>query len=186
VKAVRVRTAPRWLVRVVIAVVVVLALWAGLLYQVVQNPAVATPTKADAVVVLGPATADRVTEAVALMDHGLAHTLVISNARGHAKADALCHNPPTGWTVICFVPEPDTTRGEAEHIRGLVAAQGWSTLIVVTSRYHVSRARLIVKRCFNGQLEVVAAPEDVTFVQWVYQYAYQSLGYIRAALHPRC
>jgi uncharacterized SAM-binding protein YcdF (DUF218 family) len=177
----------RWTVRVAITLGLLFAVWLGLCYQVVQNPQVVEhPAVADAIVVLGPATADRTDAAVALMKQGRAHTLVISNAWTHPRATQVCSNPPTGWTVICFLPAPDTTRGEAEYVRGLALARGWSNVIAVTSRYHISRAELIFKRCLSGRLQMVAAPESINVAQWLYQYAYQSGAYVRAALHPDC
>ena len=35
--------------------------------------------------------------------------------------------------------------------------RNWRSLIVVTSRYHVVRARLLYGRCFDGTLMVVGA-----------------------------
>jgi hypothetical protein len=166
---------------------VIVVLWIGLCYQVVENPTVvAHPTNADAIVVLGPATSARTDAAVALARQGRSHILVLSNATTHTHATQLCDHPPTGWTLICFVPEPGTTRGEAEYVRTLAARYGWTNLIVVTSRFHISRARLLLKRCLNGAVQMVAAPESISVGQWLYQYAYQSAGYVRAAAHTDC
>jgi len=38
-------------------------------------------------------------------------------------------------------PHPTTTRGEAEEIGSLARAHHWSSVLVVTSKYHISRAR---------------------------------------------
>jgi len=177
----------RWTVRVAVTLGALFALWVGICYQVVQNPRVVQhPTAADAIVVLGPATTSRTDAAVALMRQGLAHTLVISNAWTHQRASQLCDDPPTGWTLICFLPAPDTTRGEAEYVRGVARAHGWTSIIAVTSMYHISRASLILKRCLSGQLQMVAARESINPAQWLFQYAYQSGAYLRAALHTDC
>jgi uncharacterized SAM-binding protein YcdF (DUF218 family) len=174
-------------IRVAIAAAVVALLWIGLSYQVVQNPTVVDhPSAADAIVVLGPATDDRIAEAVALARQGVSHVIVVSNEWTHRPAVQLCSNPPAGWTLLCFIPSPDTTRGEAEYVRNLVSARGWSNLAVVTSRYHISRARLILKRCFTGRLQMVAAHESINPAQWLYQYFYQSGGYLRAAVSTSC
>ena len=82
--------------------------------------------------------------------------------------------------------EPDTTRGEAEYVRGLAQSRGWTNIIAVTSRYHISRAQLILKRCLSGRLQMVAAHESISPATWAYQYVYQSGGYLRAAVHPDC
>jgi hypothetical protein len=177
----------RWVVRGVVSLAVIVVLWIGLCYQVVENPTVVThPGPADAIVVLGPATSARTDAALALARQGLSHVLVLSNATTHRHATQVCDHPPAGWTLICFVPEPGTTRGEAEYVRDLAARYGWTNLIVVTSRFHISRARLILKRCLSGALQLVAAPESISVGQWLYQYAYQSAGYLRAAVHTDC
>ena len=79
-----------------------------------------------------------------------------------------------GVSVTCFTPNPATTQGEAQEIRRLAAAQHWNTIIVVTSTYHVSRARMIIERCFDGRLEVVAARTHISLLDWAYQFAYQT------------
>jgi aminopeptidase-like protein len=47
--------------------------------------------------------------------------------------------------------------GEAELLARLAAARGWHRVDVVTSQYHVVRARLLIARCYRGQLRVVGA-----------------------------
>lgn len=50
-------------------------------------------------------------------------------------------------TVRCLVPEPMTTSGEALSIATMAAEEGWSRIVVVTSDYHITRARILVSRC---------------------------------------
>jgi uncharacterized SAM-binding protein YcdF (DUF218 family) len=101
-------------------------------------------------------------------------------------ANRLCEQPPAGVTAICFVPSPGTTRGEAEEVGRLARKHGWKSVIVVTSKYHVSRARLIFDRCLSARVEVVSAHESISALEWAYQYLYQTAGYARAFLHPSC
>jgi uncharacterized SAM-binding protein YcdF (DUF218 family) len=89
-------------------------------------------------------------------------------------------------SVTCFTPNPATTQGEAQNIRRLAAAKHWNTIIVVTSTYHVSRARMIIRRCFDGTLEVVAARTHISLLDWAYQFAYQTGGYLKAAISRGC
>jgi uncharacterized SAM-binding protein YcdF (DUF218 family) len=174
-------------VRTSVSLLVAFVLWTGVCYQVVQNPAVVThPVAADAIIVLGPSTNARTDTAMALVQQGLSHNLVLSNVGGYSRATRLCNDPPAGWSVVCFVPDPGTTRGEAQYVQRLAAEHDWTNLIVVTSRVHVSRARLILKRCLSGRLQMVAAHESISPAQWAYQYVYQSAGFLRAAVHPSC
>lgn len=56
--------------------------------------------------------------------------------------------PPRAVTVLPH--EMDNTAQEAEAIRKLVKEQGWSRLIVVTSKYHSRRSRFAVRRELKG------------------------------------
>jgi uncharacterized SAM-binding protein YcdF (DUF218 family) len=177
----------RWSVRLAIAFGVIIALWLGLCYQVIQNPSVVThPSAADAIFVLGGSTDPRTEEAIDLANEGVSHVLVLSNAIPNPKATELCEHPPAGWTLICFRPSPNTTQGEAEFLGRLAAEKGWTKIVAITSRYHISRARLLIKRCVGGRLQMVSDHETIGAGQWLYQYAYQSVGYLKAALHPGC
>src|SRR4029453_7455561 len=88
--------------------------------------------------------------------------LVVSMGRGGQRhaTDAACAREPTDFEVICFTADPFTTRGEAQVGARLAAARGWTKLLVVTSDYHVRRARLLFSRCFDGSLVVVGAPSN--------------------------
>jgi len=119
-----------------------------------------SPEPADAVVVLGPGRdGERLARAQELLDAQLADTLVVSMARGGQRAatDAVCADEPAEIEVICFTADPFNTRGEAQAIAQLSAARGWTKLLVVTSDYHVRRARLLFARCYDDSLAVVGA-----------------------------
>src|SRR5262249_915134 len=62
------------------------------------------------------------------------------------EANRLCEGRAT-FKVICFKPEPYSTQGEAEEIGRLVKQHHWKRVVVVTSRFHVTRPRMLVKRC---------------------------------------
>lgn len=63
---------------------------------------------------------------------------------------------------------------------------GWKSILVVTSIYHISRARMIVKRCFTGRLLMVAAHGRPALSEWPYNYAYQTAGYLKAFAQGGC
>ncbi len=44
---------------------------------------------------------------------------------------------PDDVEVICFKPDPGTTRGEAQEMRRLADQRSWSKIIVVSWRYHL-------------------------------------------------
>lgn len=63
-----------------------------------------------------------------------------------------------GEEVVCFLADPHATRGEARAIGELVAHRGWDDLVVVTSRYHLRRAGLLVRQCVpDADVELMAA-----------------------------
>jgi uncharacterized SAM-binding protein YcdF (DUF218 family) len=119
-------------------------------YLFVRPAEDAVPRRADAVVVLSGGQ-HRLTEGVRLWRRGVASTLAISDGRNPAwpQANRLCGRSH----VRCFRPSPYSTRGEARW----AAAQGWSSVVVVTSTYHVRRARELFERCIDGRVAVRAA-----------------------------
>lgn len=169
------------------ALVVLVVAWFVACFVVVQHPTVNKLTQADAVLVLGSADQGRIDEAKSILNQHLATQLVVSDpAPDDPRVKRLCAEPIPGVTITCFQPEPSTTRGEAEEIRRLADAHHWSKLIVVTSAYHVSRARLIVSRCFPGRVEMASSAGTYSLGTWAYQYVYQTAGYVKAFAHPSC
>jgi uncharacterized SAM-binding protein YcdF (DUF218 family) len=184
----RVERRPRRALRYLIGFVAfLLVAWLVLCFLVVQHPTINRVTHADAVVVLGPPDNYRLSAAERLVAEGVADQLLISvPATGFGRAVQLCAHPPAGVRATCFKPDPGTTRGEAEATRRMAHTQGWTTVVVVTSKFHVSRARMIFDRCLDGTVETVSAHQSISPAQWAYQYVYQSAGYVRAFLQGGC
>jgi hypothetical protein len=162
--------------------------WLATCCLVVAQPRVDRPVPSDAILVLGPPLVDdRLDTALGLAEAHYAGTVVISIgwAKGRQRVPA-CANDNPSYQVICFQPDPTTTRGEAEEIGSLARARGWHSVLVVTSKYHVSRARLIVKRCMPGTVRMVAAPGKPSLADWAYQFGYQTGGFAKAFLHRSC
>ena len=57
--------------------------------------------------------------------------------------------------VVCG--EPSTTRGEARAVARLASERDWRRILVVTSSYHIPRARLIFLRALTCDLAFVSA-----------------------------
>lgn len=172
-----------------IKAVLALALaWLAACYLVVAQPAVNSPVRSDAILVLGPPLVDgRLDEALRLAEQHYAGTVVISIGwdKGLQRV-AACANDNPAYQVICFRPDPATTRGEAEELGRLARSHGWHSVLVVTSKYHVSRARLIVQRCMPGSVRMLAAAGKPSVGGWLYQFAYQTGGFAKAFLHRSC
>jgi uncharacterized SAM-binding protein YcdF (DUF218 family) len=126
------------------------------------------PRRADAVVVLAPGLhGERLREGLRLMRQGFGRVLVVSKARdpNWTAADRLCSGD-TRFQVVCFRAKPYTTRGEARAVSGLASQHRWYSLLLVTSTYHVTRARLLYRRCYGGRLDVVGASPKASLTQW--------------------
>lgn len=119
-------------------------------------------THADAVVVLAGSRV-RLPVALRLVARGIAPTLVVSEA---SRADdparyRLCHGPrPHGYRLICRVAEPFSTQGEARLTSSLVTQHGWRSVVVVSSRYHLFRARILLERCTKARLALRGTDGD--------------------------
>jgi uncharacterized SAM-binding protein YcdF (DUF218 family) len=152
------------------------------------NPAMTKPlTPADAVIVLGGNPYQRFEYGIELAERGLAPEVVISNSVGAAdtRMQRICATP-TSVQVTCFLPQPWTTRGEAQEIRTLAQQRGWESIIVVTTKAHISRARYILGRCFGGEIMMTDFPEDLSVVSEVSGWIYQTAGWVRALTQRGC
>jgi len=170
----RSRTVPaRWrrlprAARIVLSTALVLVLiFAALTARLFVWPAQGMPAEVSAIVMLsGPGV--RLPVALQLADEHRAPVLVIS--QGYDGYGSPCPPRPSGVQLICFDPEPSTTRGEAEYIGRLAKKYDWSSLVVVTSRPQATRARMLVERCFTGAVYNSTGP--LPMQSWPYQIVY--------------
>jgi hypothetical protein len=133
----------------------------------------AVPQHTDAIVELaGPGDDDRDRLALELARQRRADYVVQSTLQGDADTGRCLPTEP-GVTVLCFHPDPDTTRGEAEAIGRMAQKYGWHSIVIVTTADHAWRARLRVTRCFSGQVYVATShlPPLYWFRQIPYQWA---------------
>ena len=119
------------------------------------------PAHADAVVVLSGSFA-RLPPALALIRRGVAPVLAISSVAYTPRwkaARRLCRAGTYARArVLCFTAVPYSTRGEAETVTRLARARRWRSIVVVSSTFHLTRAKLLFDRCFKGRLSFVGAP----------------------------
>lgn len=161
--------------------VVVLLLVAVLVveYRLFVSPPTDTPTRADAVVVLG-GPGDRMGRGWDLAgDDGLAPAIVV-----FLEDPGLCEPLDDDPEEICLTPEPATTRGEARMVAELARDRGWDHLVVVTAASPSVRARIRLERCFDGRLDMVTVREDDLAMQ-VYRVGYENAAMIKALVFQR-
>jgi hypothetical protein len=143
---------------------------------------------ADAIFILGGYRDLRYSFGLELGMQGWAPNVVVSNPRG--KDDPwltdYCATRHAGFDLKCFSPDPPTTKGEGRELHRLASQFGWRTVIVVTYRPQISRARFILEHCFDGDLAMAASPDHLPAHRWVFEYVYQTAGYARAVLQPGC
>jgi uncharacterized SAM-binding protein YcdF (DUF218 family) len=122
------------------------------------RPSSDAPGRADAAVVLSGTWETRVEEGVRLLQSGVVPTLVFVGRVDSPAAASVCEGrgeASLGADVICLLPEPDNTRNEVRAAAQLAERRGWRSLVLVTSTHHVSRAGMLLRRCYSGRVDVV-------------------------------
>ena len=167
----------------------VLAVGAGIPLYVLP-PVDPVPEHADAVLVLGPPTRARTELGRDLVEAGVADTLVISVwasdlAAAPGENDVVACDEPD-MDVICFTADPGTTQGEARTLAADARADHWDSVVVITQTPHIARARLLLGRCFDGELSMVSSGEPYTLGDWAYEYVYQTGAFAKALVAQDC
>lgn len=157
------------------------------------SPPADEPEHADVLFVLGPPD-QRMSYAEQLMQQGYAPTLAVSSPvgkDGRYEADICAAHRP--YRIICFNPDPFTTQGEARALRDLSSQYGWKSANVLTAQFHLTRARVIIGRCYGGDLRMVAQRRSLPLVSlarptqsWEYEFVYQTAAFVKVAIHPDC
>ncbi|WP_062521748.1 ElyC/SanA/YdcF family protein [Demequina silvatica] len=154
-------------------------------------PAHDEPRAVDAVYVIGPPTAPRIELAEQMIADGLTDTMVVSLGEWDQERDkwpeaaAVCDSAQT-YEVLCTEPDPFTTRGEARWLHSLVEDEGWESVAVITTTPHLTRTRVIMERCWDGDIAYLSSGEHLDPWYWAYHYAYQSAAFVKVWLEDGC
>ena len=147
-----------------VALLVVVGLVAGFslaTYRLFIDPHIDPVRRSDAVVVIagGPL---RLKKGLELVREKFAPLLLVSVPHGawpyQWEAPDLCNGAKRPFQVVCFHPKPESTQGEARAVERIAAERHLRSVIVVTSYFHVTRARIEMRRCFHGRLAVIGTP----------------------------
>lgn len=145
-------------------------------------PATNQPGHVDAILSLnGENESAREALATSLAERGYAPVLIFSQGNSHTTpCPTVSH-----IRVICFEAVPGNTNGEVDYGARLARRYGWSSLMIVPGRAQVTRARLLLKRCYSGQITVVPAPVPLSHLP--YEVAYEWGALTKALfIHRRC
>lgn len=164
-------------------------LWLIIAVQLFANVDPLSMHRTDAVIMLGGASSERLPVAQRIQQELGAPVLALSHTDtpGNKLADEACNTaqfPNPG--LVCFRPDDYDTRGEAQAIRKLVAANGWKSITVVTSSYHVTRAGRLMEQCTTADVQMVASHPDFSIGQWLRRFVIETGGLIDVSLRPEC
>jgi uncharacterized SAM-binding protein YcdF (DUF218 family) len=130
------------------------------MWNLLLHPKTDHPTKADVVMVLSGDTKHRLPAALTLMHRHVAPVLIISDGMNSIPlAQHLCASPPPLFRTICFRPDPYSTRGEARGFAQLAAKNHWKSVAIVSSPTHITRLRMLFKRCYHGKIYAVRSKQ---------------------------
>ena len=87
---------------------------------------------------------------------------------------------------MCLDLKTKDTRGEAEAIGQLVDAEGWTSITIVTSRYHVARAGTLIRQCTQARVDTFGSTPDFNPKQWLDRFVIESGGLLDVMLWPEC
>ena len=145
----------------------------------IVHPRIDDPGRADAIVVLGGG-GKRTEYALDLARAGVAAEVIFASAYVEEQGvwSAMPCNSirpphlPDAVTFECFEPDPPTTKGEVRQIAAFAEASGWDTIVVVASKDQISRARLLLGRCWDGEARFTGPPHSQPWpIRAVYEWA---------------
>lgn len=91
----------------------------------------------------------------------------------------------SGAELTCLRATSDT-RSEARALARHAADQGWDHVVVVSSRYHLTRAALLFSRCFDGRVDVVGGTPESGPAVWFGQVLHEWVAMAEAQVRRGC
>lgn len=142
------------------------------------------PREVDAIVMYG-GSGDRFTLARDLAQAGYAEVLVVSDSQDPEEVwtayGAFCQGNHR-YDAICFDPQPRTTRGESRFVADLARREGWDHVLLVTDTEQATRAKMLLERCWDGEVDVVTVNAGITSA---YRIVYEWAAWTRAQVTRR-
>lgn len=134
-----------------------------------------TPDDPDAVVVLGGGTPARAALGIEVAERHDAELVLSSTAAIFGeRLGRRC-----GEDAVCYEPDPSNTSGEAATTARMLEEHGWDHVTVVTSWFHISRARMLLHQCLApGTVSVVGTETTGTWPWQAYVIAREALAVV--------
>jgi len=141
-------------------------------YLITEDPL----EKADAIIVLSGSLPDRMMEAVDIYKEGYAPLIILTKELKPEGYDELLksgikipegHDLNQAIAVKLGVPESalviidkraDSTYSEAEVVYGFLKKRDLKSVILVTSKYHTTRAKIIFNHVTHGEIKIITRP----------------------------
>ncbi|WP_326965480.1 YdcF family protein [Arthrobacter sp. CG_A4] len=164
-------------------------LWLIFAFQLFVNVDPLSVHRTDAVIMLGGAAAERLPVAQRLQRDYNIPVLVLSHTDtpGNIAADDACNSAAfPSAELLCFRPDEFDTRGEARAIGRIAEANGWKSITVVTSSYHVSRAQRLMEQCTTADVQMVNSQPQLSLAQWVRRFVIETGGLLDVSFRPEC
>lgn len=145
-------------------------------------PASGMPRRVDGIVMLN-GSGNRLNTALDLAREHRASAILISRGSKYWGHGDVCAPAIPNIKVICFDPNPETTRGEAEFAGRMAKRYHWQSMVLVATAPQDTRARLRFERCFGGRIYIVNSAFPVR--EWPYEIAYEWAATIKALVVQR-
>ncbi|MEX2533641.1 MAG: ElyC/SanA/YdcF family protein [Nitriliruptoraceae bacterium] len=166
------RLARRLVVLLLVSVVTLLAV-----LIVVTTPRLDVIQHPDVVVVLGGGGGERL--AFGQQVAAVHRVPVFAFAEG-VTSGVLGGVPCDSKAQWCVEPNPSTTAGEARTAAAYAKDNGWQTMAVATSTFHVNRARVLFRQCFEGEVLVTGIADSAPLEVQLRRAGREALGIIAA------
>ncbi|MHA7221496.1 YdcF family protein [Arthrobacter sp. RHLT1-20] len=164
-------------------------LWLVCAFQLFVNVDPLSVHRTDAVIMLGGSAAERLPVAQQIQRDYNIPVLVLSHTDtpGNKAADSACNSAAfPSAQLLCFRPDEYDTRGEARAIGRIAEANGWKSVTVVTSSYHVSRAQRLMEQCTTADVQMVNSHPKLSLAQWLRRFVIETGGLLDVSLRPEC
>ena len=160
---------------------------AGGVVMLYEFPPPGDEAGADLIYVIGPPTQPRLDEAESILHSIDGATLLVSVLPPASSREYVATKMPicSQERVLCESPKPMTTKGEALMLVDYARTHEVHKVAVITFTPHVARTRYIFARCAPDiDVQVIGVDQHLTIGDWIYQFAYQTTAFVKAAATP--